>query len=122
MLGTAFCSSPRDSGPLLRLRDAAAPFPFFSFQVQPAPKLSTYPRDTDMDTHTQRTWTWSVNRQPQTSGASSSTPYHNSPDTGSASHISSTSWARRDTRLLVQHTHHTLQVHKHIDICRSSEH
>ena len=43
-------------------------------------------------------------------------------DTGTDSHFPSSSWAGRGRRSLVQHTHHTLQVHKHTHIRGSSEH
>lgn len=48
-------------------------------------------------------------------------PQHPHRDTGTASHVHSFSWAGRGRRSRVQHTCHTLQVHKCKHVCKSPE-
>lgn len=68
-------------------------------------------------THTQRTRTQpqlSLHRCPQTSGYPQQSPHSGViPDTGPDGHVSSSSWAGRGRRSLVQYTHHIPQLHRH---------
>ena len=91
-----------DVGSLPRLRDTAAAFPFAGSISR---ETEQYPRDTQRHGRSHR---WPHTGLP--------------PDTSPDSHVPSSSWAGRGRRSLVQHTHNTLQVHKHPCIHGSPEH
>ena len=91
-----------DPGSLPRLRDVAAAVPSTSSEA-------------DTDTHRGHGHGWSHRRPP------AAPTFRTHTDTGTDSHIPSSSWAGRGRRSLVQHTLHTLQIHKHTHICGSPE-
>ena len=91
---------PRDPSSLPRQRGVAAAAPSTSSEA-------------DTDTHGGHWHGWSQ-RQPQTRHCPQQHPYSGlTPDKDIGSHILSSSWAGGGRRSLTQHTHCTLQLHKH---------
>jgi len=119
-----FCPSARAQPgawrPEVRLKDTAATFPFVGSTSSEAEHMSQ--RHTHRGTHRGHGHGWSQ-RQPQTRHCSQQHPHSGlTADTGTDSHILFSSWADRGRMSPVQHTPHTLQVHKHMHICGSHKH
>jgi len=101
-------------------------FPLCNSEAPAVPRLSVYPRHTQTHRYTQRTltqaWLWLHRRSQTRRCPQQHARWGLTPDTGTERHLPSSSWASGGRRSPVQHTPHTLQVHKHTHVQGSPEH